>query len=193
MLRVRIITGSARGARLKTPKGQQTRPTADRVKESVFNILGPMVRGRRVLDLFSGTGNLGLEAVSRGAASAVLVDQATGALMRKNAEHTHLAARVRVESGDVFSRLRAFAARGEQYDLVFCDPPYHIGLWQKALQCLDRGKVLARDGILIVEHGADEDELPELQGLVRVEHRRYGHTTQVSFFQWKDWLEEASS
>ena len=190
---MRIITGSARGAKRKTPKGQATRPTSDRVKESVFNILGAMVRGRRVLDLFAGTGNLGLEALSRGAASAVLVDQATGTLMRENAEHTHLAGQVRVESGDVFSRLRALEAKGESFDLVFCDPPYHIGLWQRALQCLDTGGILARNGILVVEHGADEDELPELQRLVRVEHRRYGHTTQVSFFQWRDWIEEPAS
>ena len=79
---MRIITGSARGCRLKTPKGQATRPTSDRIKESLFNILGSKVYGRKVLDIFAGTGNLGLEALSRGAASACFVDQATAALIR---------------------------------------------------------------------------------------------------------------
>ena len=85
---MRIITGRARGARLKTPKGLLTRPTSDRVKESLFSILGGRVVGRRVLDLFAGTGSLGLEALSRGAASAVFVDRATEHVLRENAEHT---------------------------------------------------------------------------------------------------------
>ena len=185
---MRIITGSARGCRLKTPQGQETtRPTADRVKESVFNILGSMVQDRRVLDLFAGTGNLGLEALSRGAAAAVFADRTTADLIRENARRTRLEDRVQVLSGDVFAILRRLEAQGERFSLIFCDPPYHKGLWQQALAATDAGNLLAEDGILIVEHGADEDILPALTHLERREHRRYGHTTQVSFFQWRDY------
>ena len=121
---MRIITGSARGCRLKTPKGQATRPTSDRIKESLFNILGSKVYGRKVLDIFAGTGNLGLEALSRGAASACFVDQATAALIRENAVHTRLKDRATVHGGDVFAQLTRFEQGGASFDLIFCDPPY---------------------------------------------------------------------
>ena len=100
---MRIITGTARGCRLKTPKGQDTRPTADRIKESLFNILGQKVLDRKVLDIFAGTGNLGLEALSRGAKSGMLVDKATAQLMQENARLTRLQDKVTVRGGDVFA------------------------------------------------------------------------------------------
>ena len=186
---MRIITGSAKGARLKTPKGQDTRPTADRIKESLFNILGQMVQGRTVLDIFAGTGNLGLEALSRGAARAVLVDKATAPLMRENAVHTRLADRTEIMGGDAYSVLARLEAQGKRFGLIFCDPPYHRGLWEKALKFLDESQVLSPEGILVVEHGADENDLPELQRLRRVLNKGYGHTTQLSFFQWGEYLD----
>lgn len=187
---MRIITGSARGCRLKTPKGQATRPTSDRIKESLFNILGSKVYGRKVLDIFAGTGNLGLEALSRGAASAYFVDQATAALIRENAVHTRLQDRATVHGGDVFAQLARFEQGGTSFDLIFCDPPYHKGLFERALTFFDESAVLAHDGILVVEHGADENTMPELAKLSCVLNRRYGHTTQLSFFQRKAYLEE---
>ena len=190
---MRIITGSARGAKLKAPKGQGTRPTADRVKESLFNILGNKVIGRRVLDVFAGTGNLGLEALSRGAASAVFVDRATGKLLRENAAHTRLQQKVEILPGDVFRELSHLEEQGRNFDLIFCDPPYHLGLWQQALLALDASQVLAHEGILVVEHGADENELPELAHLVCVLNKKYGHTTQLSFFQQKAYLAESEA
>ena len=186
---MRIITGSAKGARLKTPKGQDTRPTADRIKESLFNILGQMVQARTVLDIFAGTGNLGLEALSRGAARAVLVDKATASLMRENAAHTRLADRTEIMAGDACSVLTRLEAQGQRFSLIFCDPPYHRGLWEKVLKYLDESQVLSPEGILVVEHGADENDLPELQRLRRVLNKVYGHTTQLSFFQWGEYLD----
>ena len=189
---MRIITGSARGCRLKTPHGQETtRPTSDRVKESLFNILGQMVLDRKVLDIFAGTGNLGLEALSRGAASAVMVDRATADLIRDNAKLTRLQDKVEVRSGDVLAELSRLQASGRQFDLIFCDPPYHLGLWEKALCTIDASEgLMAKNGILIIEHGADEDVQPELSKLTRVMNRRYGHTTQLSFYQWHDYVGE---
>lgn len=188
---MRIITGSARGCRLKTPKGAEvTRPTADRVKESLFNILGNLVLERKVLDIFAGTGNLGLEALSRGAASAVFVDKATAGLIRENLELTRLAPRGTVCSGDVFVELSRQSAAQAWFDLIFCDPPYHRGLWQRALEQIDGSEgLMAETGIMVVEHGADENDYPELSRLQLVHNRRYGHTTQLSFFQWRSYME----
>ena len=188
---MRIITGSARGCRLKTPKGADvTRPTADRVKESLFNILGQMVAGRKVLDIFAGTGNLGLEALSRGAESAVFVDKATAKLIAENLQLTRLQEKGIVRSGDVFAELSRQAAGRAEFSLIFCDPPYHRGLWQQALRQIDASDgLMAENGILVVEHGAEENEIPELSRLQLVHNRRYGHTTQLSFFQWCAYVE----
>lgn len=188
---MRIITGSARGCRLKTPKGTEvTRPTADRVKESLFNILGQMVAGRKVLDIFAGTGNLGLEALSRGAESAVFVDKATAKLITENLQLTRLQEKGIVRSGDVFAELSRQAAGRAEFSLIFCDPPYHKGLWQQALKQIDASDgLMAENGILVVEHGAQENEIPELSRLQLVHNRRYGHTTQLSFFQWRAYVE----
>ncbi|WP_173443933.1 16S rRNA (guanine(966)-N(2))-methyltransferase RsmD [Selenomonas ruminantium] len=188
---MRIITGSARGCRLKTPKGAEvTRPTADRVKESLFNILGQMVAGRKVLDIFAGTGNLGLEALSRGAESAVFVDKATAKLIAENLQLTRLQEKGIVRSGDVFAELSRQAAGKAEFSLIFCDPPYHKGLWQQALRQIDASDgLMAENGILVVEHGAEENDIPELSRLQLVHNRRYGHTTQLSFFQWRAYVE----
>lgn len=179
---MRVITGSARGCRLKAPKGQATRPTADRIKESLFNILGRRPLGAQVLDLFAGTGALGLEALSRGAEAAVFVDNATAPLLRENAERTHLAERAEIFRGDALGVLDRLGAQGRSFDLIFCDPPYHLGLWEKALASVDRAGLLAPAGLMVVEHGADENVLPLLFALHCVRSERYGKTTQLSFF-----------
>ena len=188
---MRIITGTARGCRLKTPKGQDTRPTADRIKESLFNILGQEVLDRKVLDIFAGTGNLGLEALSRGAKSGTLVDKATAQLMQENARLTRLQDRVIVRGGDVFAELSQLERGQAGFDLIFCDPPYHKGLWERALRQIDQSTgIMAYNGILVVEHGADENDIPGLEHLAVVMNRRYGHTTQLTFFQWRRYVEE---
>ncbi len=180
---MRIITGRARGARLKSPKGLSTRPTSDRIKESLFNILGARVAGRRVLDLFAGTGSLGLEALSRGAAGAVFVDRATEAVLRENAEHTHLHEAARIFRDDVFSSLSRLAAEGAAFDLVFCDPPYHKGLWERTLAVLDASPILSEGALVIVESGEDEKEVPALSRLSLVREECYGHTTRMRIFE----------
>ena len=129
---MRVITGSARGRRLKELEGQETRPTTDRVKESIFNIIQFDVEGSRVLDLFAGTGQLGIEALSRGAAAAVFVEQRrdAAALVRENLKITGLTDRARVVNGEALSYL---ASAGEKFDIIFLDPPYAAKLWKPAL------------------------------------------------------------
>ena len=118
---MRVITGSARGRRLKELTGMETRPTTDKVKESLFSIIQFDIEGRRVLDLFAGTGQLGIEALSRGAASAVFIDRRADAvrLVKDNLELCGLSDRASVRCGDAMSYLRS----GEKFDLIFLDPP----------------------------------------------------------------------
>ncbi len=191
---MRIITGRARGTRLKTPQGMEvTRPTSDRVKESLFSILGGLVAGRRVLDVFAGTGSLGLEALSRGAAEAVFVDRTTAPLLEENIRRCHFEPVAETIAGEAFAALARLERAGRPFDLVFCDPPYHKGLFERALSFFDGGQLLAERGILVVEHGGDEDALPALSALVRVDGRRYGKTTQLSFFQRRSYLAEVEA
>ena len=182
---MRIITGCARGTKLKTPKGLGTRPTADRVKESLFSILGARLEGARVLDLFAGTGALGLEALSRGAESTVFVDVVTSVLIKQNASAAKLTDKVEVIGADSLRVLRRMEQEQRRFDLIFCDPPYNQGHPANVLALLDKGRILADGGILILEHSRHEpvgdDDLEQLQ-IARRE--KYGETV-VTFFRYK--------
>ena len=127
---MRIITGKARGLKLTTPKNMDVRPTSDRVKESLFNIIGTKIVGTRVLDLFAGTGNLGLEAWSRGAEKVVFIDesQASLQLVRSNITKAKAENETKVLKGNAVKVIADLAARGERFDFIFCDPPYNKGL-----------------------------------------------------------------
>ncbi|WP_027406987.1 16S rRNA (guanine(966)-N(2))-methyltransferase RsmD [Anaerovibrio sp. RM50] len=182
---MRIITGSAKGCNLKTPKGMNTRPTSDRVKESLFSILGREVVGKRILDIFAGTGSLGLESLSRGAEHACLVDKATADILKYNAEHTRLADKTEIYKGDVFAIMQRLSTQGKEFDVVFCDPPYHLGLWERALSWLDTSDILADDALVIVEMGGDENNIPELSHMKMLRNQKYGKTTQICFFEYK--------
>lgn len=179
---MRIITGSAKGIKLKTPKGLKVRPTGDRVKESLFSILADTVANARVADIFSGTGNLGLEALSRGAASAVFVDSASAsiALIRENAGLTGLADRAEIIRADALAAIDRLAAQGRKFDLVFCDPPYNRGLAAAALTRLDAGRPLSSGAIVVIEHSRHEEVPGNLKHLALKRTERYGDT-QVSF------------
>jgi len=180
---VRIIAGTAKGIRLKTPKGMNTRPTADRVKESVFGILGVALIDAEVLDLFAGTGNLGLEALSRGAAAATMVDKNIQSvkIMLENAILTDLARAAVICREDVMAALRRLQTAGKSFDLIFCDPPYNLGLAPKVLRELDAIDVLRAGGVFILEHSRHEKLPEELKRIVAYRSEFYGETV-VSFF-----------
>ena len=154
---MRVITGSARGRKLKTPETYDIRPTTDNVKEAVFNIIQFDVEGRRVLDLFAGTGQLGIEALSRGAAETVFVDRDREAvkIVKENLKTCGLQAQVRQK--DALSALR----REEKFDLIFVDPPYDAGLYGEVLETIKSVDKLTDGGIIIVEARSTEP-LPEL-------------------------------
>ncbi len=187
---MRIITGTAKGCNLKTPKGMSTRPTSDRVKESLFSILGGEVEGTRVLDIFAGTGALGLEALSRGAREAVFIDKATDKLIRENSQHCRLSDRAEILKGDVFAQLNRLSVQGRRFDLVFCDPPYHEGLWQKAISWLDDNELLAPRALVVLERGGENEPLPELKRLKLLKNQRYGNTTQIDFLELPELMKE---
>ncbi|WP_251316991.1 16S rRNA (guanine(966)-N(2))-methyltransferase RsmD [Flintibacter muris] len=151
---MRIITGSARGRKLKEPKGMDTRPTTDKVKEGLFNIIQFELEGRRVLDLFAGTGQLGLEALSRGAEHCTFVDQRreAAALVRENIRLCRFEDRARVAQEESLSFLSLCR---EKFDIVFLDPPYASGLLEKSLESLTRFDILREHGIIVCESGTD--------------------------------------
>src|SRR5262245_38258932 len=132
---MRIISGELRGRRLKAPPGLATRPTSDRLREALFNILGGDVAGSRFLDVFAGSGAVGLEAYSRGADSVGFVEHSRRALalLEENVEHCGASEGVRIVARDALSALRSLATKGEEFDIVFVDPPYEADLYAPTL------------------------------------------------------------
>ena len=151
---MRVITGNAKGVRLEAPAGEETRPTAERCKEAMFSMIQFEVEGRRVLDLFAGSGQLGIEALSRGARSAVFVDRskAAAAVIRANLEKTKLAAQATLLNTDHLSFLRH--PHGEKFDLVLLDPPYALGAIPTVLRELLRRELLLPGALLLCESGS---------------------------------------
>ncbi len=169
---MRVITGTARGKRLGELKGEETRPTTDRVKEGVFSSIQFEVEGRRVLDLFGGTGQMGIEALSRGAAHCTFVDlrKDAVALIRENLQRTELTERATVVQGDYL----AFLTRcREKFDLVFLDPPYG-NLLEKALEAVEAIDIVSENGIIVCENGSNTG-WPEISLPYRLQKEyRYG-------------------
>ena len=172
---MRVITGKARGVQLKTPDGMLTRPTADRVKEALFSIINFDIPGSHVLDLFGGTGQLGIEALSRGAERAVFVDSREDAcrLIRENLKRTKLleaASVVRSDYADYLSRCT------EKFSIIFLDPPYAEEYLEKSLKRISEIDILQTDGIIVTERPLGK-ELPwEFDGYQRSKDYKYGKT-----------------
>ncbi len=178
----RIISGKAKGMRLQGVPGDITRPITDRVKEALFNILGPEIAGASMLDLFAGTGSVGIEALSRGAGFVRLNDlhRQAVATIRANLKHTRLEANAEVTQQDAFTLLRQQPDR--IFDYIYIAPPQYKGLWKQALQTLDEHPGwLAEDAWVIVQIDPLEYEPLELTRLVEFERRKYGSTLIVFF------------
>lgn len=179
---MRVISGTAKGVQLQAVPGSGTRPIADRVKEAVFNILGGSVIDSYVLDLFAGTGSVGIEALSRGAERAVLVEKHPKAIatIRTNLHRTKLLEAARIVKADVFKFL---LTDPEPFDLVYVAPPQYQGLWKRTLLALDANPLwLAPDGLVIVQIFPKELEPLSLTSLQLSEQRKYG-STLLCFFE----------
>ena len=176
---MRVITGSARGRRLKELQGMDTRPTTDKVKEGLFSVIQFDIEGRRVLDLFAGTGQLGIEALSRGAAEAVFVEKRMDAvrLVKENLALCQLQDQARVHAGDSLAYLRS----GEKFDLIFLDPPYNSDLLDQALKMIAAFDICRAHGIIVAESAADK-VLPTLAPPYRLYREyRYGQIKLTVF------------
>ena len=170
---MRVITGKARGIQLKTPDGILTRPTADRVKEALFSIINFDVPGAKILDLFGGTGQLGIEALSRGAASAVFVDAREDSckLIRENLKRTKLEQDAKVIRSDYLDYLNRCR---EQYNIIFLDPPYAEVFLENAIKRITEIDILQSDGIIVAERPLGKDLPWEFDGYTRSKDYKYG-------------------
>ena len=170
---MRVISGSARGCVLQTAPGLGTRPTADKVKQALFNILMYDVQGKTVIDLFAGSGALGIEALSRGAHFAWFGEQDKQALgaLEKNLEKTRLADCAKILRGDALQMLVQIDGK---VDLVFLDPPYHQTLAQRAIQVIAKMDLLTDGGIIVAETAADEAIFDGFGDIKRYDIRKYG-------------------
>ena len=172
---MRVISGKSRGVRLKTPSGMETRPTADRVKEAMFSILQFELPGAKVLDLFGGTGQLGIEAISRGAKDAVFVDQSPQAckLIQENLRLAHMEKEGRVVRGDYLTFLKNTR---EKFNIILLDPPYAEVFLENALKLITEIDILQSDGIIVAECPLGKDLPWEFPGFSRSKDYKYGNT-----------------
>lgn len=174
---MRIITGRHKGTQLRTPSGLDVRPTMDRVREALFSILHNSVQDCEVLDLYAGTGSLGLEAVSRGAASACFVERNPAVVQVLKSNILTAGAQDCVVIGAPVERvLKSLTRQGRRFDLVFLDPPYRKGLVEKTIQQLAATGLVAPNGRIVCEHESRLMPPTEIEPFFRVDNRKYGDT-----------------
>jgi len=175
---MRVISGTSKGRKLVTPKKYSLRPTSDRVKESLFNILASEIEGKVVLDLFAGTGNLGIEALSRGARKVIFVEKGRQALrlIQANLNQFGLEDRSETLPKDVNRAIGILKQRGECFDLILMDPPYERGLIQRTLMKLNSHQIYHRDSILVIEHNRREPLPHILDGWNLIRQQKIGDT-----------------
>lgn len=179
---VRVIAGSAKGRKLKMVPGDSTRPVMDRVKEALFNILGTGIQGCSLLDLFAGTGSVGIEALSRGAERVLFIDNDRLAIrtIYENLEHTRLTDRAEVRRLDAFAYLQR--PDPEAFEYIYVAPPQYQGMWKAVLLALDEYPAhVAWDGVVIVQIDPSERENVTLDVLELYDERTYGNTTLLFF------------
>ena len=185
---LRIVGGAHRGRRIEAPEGRDTRPTLDRVRENLFNMLQGRLMDARVLDLFAGSGALSLEALSRGAAFAVLADRDREAnrIEQKNIASLGLADRTRVMRGEWQQTVKTLTEEGERFDLIFLDPPYAMTDLRQLTEALK--PLMAGDGLIVLEHQA-KAEIQAAPGLTVVKERTWGYCGVKMYEQLRDsWI-----
>ena len=172
---MRVIAGSARRLLLKAPDGMDTRPTADRVKESLFNMLNPDLYGCAFLDLFSGSGAIGIEALSRGAQRAVLVDASMecAGIIKQNLEVTKLGENAEIINEDVYAAIERLGRRGDKFDIIFMDPPYAAGYYVPVMEAIKKADILAAEGYIVAESAKGVD-FTAAEGFKIFKERKFG-------------------
>jgi 16S rRNA (guanine966-N2)-methyltransferase len=188
---MRIISGISKGRKLAPVHGRGIRPTSDRVKESIFNILGGDLEGKVVLDLFAGTGNLGIEALSRGARRVLFVERGRQALylIERNLSQCGMADRSEILPKDAMRAIGVLNQRGEVFDLILMDPPYEKGLVKRMLEKLSNQRIFHTGSVLVVEHDRREPLPPTIVGWDLIRQRQIGDTI-ISFLKPTDEIKE---
>lgn len=178
---MRVITGKYRGRKLNTPADYDIRPTSDKAKEALFSILANRIYESRVLDLFAGTGSIGIEALSRGAGYCLFADASGKSLklVKENLEHCKVEEKTRVAAGDFRKILKNLTDRiedglEEPFDIIFLDPPYNKDLLPEAFNLIREGGILDSEGVIVAEHRKEEILPDELFGFKKIKERRYG-------------------
>ncbi|WP_300297407.1 16S rRNA (guanine(966)-N(2))-methyltransferase RsmD [Anaerosolibacter sp.] len=175
---MRVIAGKLRGRKIKAPDGMHTRPTTDRVKESIFSMIYPYIIDSTVLDLFAGSGSLGIEALSRGAEKAYFVDNNKQSLsiVKENLINLGLLDQSIVLLAEAMKALKDISLKDQIFDIIFLDPPYMKGFIIPCIETIKENGLLNIDGIIVIEHNV-EDVLPaEVGDLIKIKDRRYGDT-----------------
>lgn len=172
---MRIIAGEARSRKIKSRKGHETRPTLANIKEALFSILAPHLEGSLFLDLFSGSGNIALEALSRGAKRAVMIEKNTEALrcIIENVNTLGFQEKCRAYRNDVFRAIEILSRKGEKFDIIFLDPPYQEELCTKTLETIQKYGILSENGIIVCEHHAFEDMAEQVGEFQKVHEKGY--------------------
>ncbi|MDP4182543.1 MAG: 16S rRNA (guanine(966)-N(2))-methyltransferase RsmD [Bacillota bacterium] len=180
---LRVISGDARGHKLKTIKGNTTRPTSDRVKENLFNIIAGYITKAQVLDLFAGTGSLGIEALSRGASSAVFVDfsRECASIIKDNLVHTKFLEKSEIINNEVKFAIQKLFDSGKKFDIIFMDPPYNKNFVEETLNYLSNSDIMLDDGIIVAEHDIEDIMIEQIGNLKIFRSQKYGDTV-LSFY-----------
>lgn len=183
---MRVIAGQLRGRKLESLDGRNIRPTSDRVKESLFNILGDCVIDSAFLDLFGGTGSIGIEAISRGAKLTVFVDDSIKSIevLRSNLDRLDVNKNSEVYNTDYLTAISRLHKDQRYFDLIFIDPPYSLGMAQNSLEAINKNDILKPNGIIIVEHD-EKDEMPQTVGRLNLHRQKKYGKTKLSFYTFK--------
>ncbi|MEW6188527.1 MAG: 16S rRNA (guanine(966)-N(2))-methyltransferase RsmD [Actinomycetota bacterium] len=179
---MRVIAGIAKGRKLVAPKGREVRPTADRIKEALFDILEEKIKESKVLDLYAGAGSLGIEALSRGAEFAVFVDDNPSSIrvLKRNLEHTGFSQKARILKNKVEVIVKRLLEENEEFNLIFLDPPYKINVVELSSVLNKNAGFLAPEGVAVLEHSSRRAPIP-IENLEIQFTRRYGDTA-LSFY-----------
>jgi 16S rRNA (guanine966-N2)-methyltransferase len=184
---LRVISGKARGLKLNTPKNEDVRPTTDRVKESLFNIINGYIIDGQVLDLFAGTGSLGIECLSRGASKCVFVDvnRTSIDIVKGNIKKARVESDAEVLNLDYKSAIDRVKNSSYKFDIIFMDPPYYENIFIDALKKVEESNILKEDGIIVVEHDTKQDFPENIGKLIKNRNKKYGNTT-LTFYCMED-------
>ena len=184
---MRVISGKVRGLKLDTPKNDDVRPTTDRVKESLFNIINPYVIDSNVLDLFAGTGSLGIECLSRGALSATFVDVSKDSIniVKSNVKKARVENESTILNLDFKTAIDRLNVQNKKFDIIFMDPPYYKNMFIDALSNIDNSDLLSEDGIIVVEHDTKDKFIDKIGRLEKSKEKKYGNTT-LTFYKMEE-------